>query len=821
MNRLKTMCILLSMMLCAMSIPVVSVSAEEVTIGTSQMVDETLQKSTIDYTESTETLSNPGVGYTQTIWYTCKPNDTPVCNPTGNIALMFIDIGGFSSGINGFTDDQGNYTEGTDYDLDETFFTNLRATFENARKNGCTIAVRFRYDANGKSNPEPSTFDKVLQHIQQIKDDGILEEYKDILMFVESGFVGQWGEQHGGKYVSLEYKAQLLDAMLDCVPDDIPVTVRTPNTFAKWAGIDMKDLNSYVSTGDAKRVGMYNDGYMGSDTDLGTFTYNREEETNWLGRQTIYTYYGGEFSGDLDWAKKYDTYLPENAIPEMYKTHLSYINSNIYSLYKDYTFNTDYDVSNVDNSAYYGETVFKFIRDHIGYRFVLRNSELNRQVSQGGTLNLNFDVENTGFANPLKEEKVEVILEKDGKYITTQVDLNPMEWYSCSISNSKISLKTPATLESGNWNVYLRMSVGNQGISDSYLRCVKFANNDIWNTSLGANYLGTVEVVQSGDASQLTNNSFYQTNTENPKVSNADMYTYDGIVILDGQPSSANEWTEKSKLLEDGDNQLYVSNDDKNLYIMAKIVHSAESPVYNFRIANATNGETYWIYYQPNGFVYFNHNDSNAEGCIYKRVGDYVEFKVPFGDIMGLNDGVTLSSIEVNVQESAESGWPSVGRLKYEEEYLISSNYVIYTTERSINLKEGESFTLNVETSLDNATYQWYFNDIPIDNATNKSYTIVDATSKNVGNYSVLVRSESGVEKVTSICNVLNVCSSEELIGDINVDDTVNSLDLILMKKHLLGIATLTKDVISYADINQDGDINIIDFANLKRLIFS
>ena len=33
-------------------------------------------------------------------------------------------------------------------------------------------------------------------------------------------------------------------------------------------------------------------------------------------------------------AQKYDTYLPQNAIPEMYKTHLSYINSNIYNLYK-------------------------------------------------------------------------------------------------------------------------------------------------------------------------------------------------------------------------------------------------------------------------------------------------------------------------------------------------------------------------------------------------------------------------------------------------------------------------------------------------------
>ena len=95
----------------------------------------------------------------------------------------------------------------------------------------------------------------------------------------------------------------------------------------------------------------------------------------------------------------------------MYKTHLSYINSNIYQLYKDYTFSEQYDVENVDNSAYYGQTVFKFVRDHLGYRFVLRNSELSETVPQGDTLKLNFTVENTGFASLLKAPETETISE--------------------------------------------------------------------------------------------------------------------------------------------------------------------------------------------------------------------------------------------------------------------------------------------------------------------------------------------------------------------------------------------------------------------------
>ena len=117
--------------------------------------DDGLVDSGINYTESVETIQNPGAGYTSTVWANCSPGNTKVYSPTGSLALFFIDIGQFSSGVNGTTDEDGNYTAGTDYDLDETFFNAWEQTFENCRRNGCMVGVRFRYDANGKDNPEP------------------------------------------------------------------------------------------------------------------------------------------------------------------------------------------------------------------------------------------------------------------------------------------------------------------------------------------------------------------------------------------------------------------------------------------------------------------------------------------------------------------------------------------------------------------------------------------------------------------------------------------------------------------------------------------
>lgn len=775
-----------------------------------------LADSGLDYTESTETINNPGAGYTSTLWYTCKPNDTPVKNPTGNLVLMFINIGAFSSGANGITNEDGTYTEGTDYDLDEAFFNGLRGTLENCRNNGCTVAIRFRYDENGKSNPEPSTFEQVLNHISQIKQNGVLEDYKDLLMFVETGFVGAWGEQHSGKYTSLEYKAQLVDAMLDMVPDDIPITVRTPNTFAKWAGIEVSELDSWVSeTGsDAARIGLYNDGYMGSDSDLGTYS-DREKETEWLSRQSVTSYFGGEFSGNLEWAQKYDTYLPENAVPEMYKTHLSYINSNIYNLYKDYTFSEIYDTQKADNSAYYGETIFKFIRDHLGYRFVLRDSDLSSEVLQGDILNLNFSVENTGFANPIRPQKAEVILERDGNYVKTEADIDTREWLSCTVNSEELKLKIPGGLESGKWNVYLKFSVGNEGIKDGYMRSVRFANNGLWNASLGANLLGSFTVRESENAEQITDNTFYQSNADNSvSISSGSMYTINNIIIMDGIRSGESEWTDSLLTAENGDNKLYITNDDKYLYVMAEIIQNAVSPVYNIQIKNADeDNKFYWMYYASNGYVYF--NNGSYDGCDCKRTGNYVEFKIPFGTVMNIYPGTVLSSVRVSIQDSSNE-WVNVGELTAES-YTVKDTFNVYSVSHKVNLKEHDNFSMDVVCSPENVQYQWMHNGEIIEGANKELYTIENVSAADTGIYSIRITTENGTVKETEICRIENIYSSS-LKGDINKDGMVNILDVVIAKKYLLGNNTIDNIEI---DVSGDNVFNIFDVAIIKYEILA
>ena len=778
--------------------------------------ENNLKDSGINYTESTETINNPGAGYTSTVWMSCEPGKTPVFNPDGSLVLIFVDLGGFSSGSNGTTDEEGNYTEGTDYDLDETFFTNLRQTLEHCRQNGSIVALRFRYDDVGKLNPEPATYEKVFEHIEQIRKDGLLEDYKDILAFVESGFVGSWGEHWGGKYCSFEDKARLLDVLLDVVPKEIPVTVRTPLTFTTWAGIDENDIDKYISEpgSDASRVCLYNDGYMGSDSDLGTY-HNRERDLVWVSRQSLNSYYGGEFSGNLEFTQQYETYLPENSIPEMYYTHLSYINSNIYQLYKNYTFGEQYDVENVDNSAYYGETVYKFMRDHLGYRFVIRDSDLSDKVQQGGILRLEADIENTGFANPVMKQKAEIILEKDGNYVKTEVDVNTKEWYSCTTSSPELEMKIPGGLETGEWNVYFKLSVGNNTQEQMHMRSVKFANKGTWNSALGANYMGSFTVTASDDYKQLSDGSFCQVNAENPVgTSDGEMFTINDIYVADGYAGTASERAEEIKYAEKDGNSLYITNDDKYLYVMAEIEHNAAAPVYNVSVENAANGKSYWLYYQGNGFIYF--STGKPYGCVQKHSsnGKTVEFRLPLGSLMELEPGTVIKNVRVFIQDEADS-WKNVGELN-SGEYHVSDNFNVYSAKKTIYPAAGDELTFDVRTSGEGLSYQWLLNGKPVEGAQSRSLTVKASSDIAGGTYSVVITSKDGTEKTADICEIPYVIPAGQK-GDVNADGEFSIADVVAVQKWLIRVPDGNLINWKAGDLFEDGVLDVFDLCLMKQ----
>lgn len=539
--------------------------------GEDALVDQVQAGVVSSYSESTQTINQPDAGYSDGIWMAMSPGKVVVYNPT-SFSVLFVNMGNYSAGYR-----SAHGLSNETLPLDQAFFDGLEATLQNAKNNGVMLGLRFRYDDLGTPNPEPASWQQVLDHLQQIEDSGLLETYADVLSYVETGTVGQWGEQHGGLYTSKEYVAELTDVYLDMVPESIQVSVRRPLYFMAWlqrtTGQTVNRLKLY-NDGDivlteaqqarADRIGLYNDGYMGSINDLGTFNdlgestveANRNEGLRWL-FGNLRAQYGGEYSGNYGYTLQWTTWQPMNAIPEMYYSHVWNINGNIYKTqnktenfatlseaqarktevegyyttggyeasvanaavtektdgtydvtyryigYDYYTFTQELAQAaaqrigeNMDLSAYYGLDCYKFIRDHLGYRLVLRDSKMTGGTLQpGGSLTINLDIENTGFSNIIKEKQVELILVNGTlSHVIPLDDVDPTQWLAGQTAQLNKTLSLPENISGGDWQVYLRISPANDSALDDAKCGSIFANEGIFNSEIGANLIGRITV---------------------------------------------------------------------------------------------------------------------------------------------------------------------------------------------------------------------------------------------------------------------------------------------------------------------------------------
>jgi mannan endo-1,4-beta-mannosidase len=93
-----------------------------------------------------------------------------------------------------------------------------------------------------------------------------------------------------------------------------------------------------------------------------------------------------------------------------------------------------------------------------------------------------------------------------------------------------------------------------------------------------------------------------------------------------------------------------------------------------------------------------------------------------------------------------------------------------------------------------------------------------------------VVNGSNGLKETSKICSVfessvpvttppVTTTPPQITYGDVNNDTNVNSTDYALIKRHILGTATLRGDALIAADVNRDGSVNSTDYALIKRYI--
>ena len=431
----------------------------------------------IDYTESLNSLRNPERGFYDPIGYNLKVGDNQPLNPKSNLVHLRVGIGAFSS--------KNNQQE--DLELSEDALNALVETIKNVRENNASIIIRFAYDNfNGNANKEPS-LNMILTHIEQIGP--ILLEYSDVVANIELGFFGPWGEMHSSKICTNENVSTALTKLLETTKRKIKVSVRTPGYYAFFRQIDRSLLDTDLPEVGSSfyQVGIYNDGYLGSETDLGTFS-NRDIEVKWLSNQAKHTFYGGELVANFASGTPLNTI--EYLSKEAFLTHTTYLNPYWNDKVMEGFKTTPY-VG--EDSIYKNESAYLYIENHLGYRFVLRNSELSIS-SQEEPLHIKLNIENVGFANLIRRKHVSIVLKNNDDIYELTTNLDATTWDSKKITEESINISLPEAIKEGTYEVYLRISEYGSITNDRNYHCIEFANNHIYNEDLGANYIGKVSI---------------------------------------------------------------------------------------------------------------------------------------------------------------------------------------------------------------------------------------------------------------------------------------------------------------------------------------
>ena len=360
--------------------------------------------------------------------------------------------------------------------ISSTYLANMQTDFNAIRNAGLRVMIRFAYSNSESAAVLDATKAQTLAHIQQVAP--IINANKDIIATYQYGWIGAWGETYytsqGADYGNADYnqytaaqwsnRKAILDAMLNSTSAEIPVQVRY-----------ILYKQKFYPTGN-NRVGFYNDSFLGTWGDSGTFSANSSGsapstvESSYLTTQTDIL----PMTGETNQINAPRTNC-SNAVSEMNKYNWSLINR-------------DYLTANITNWTSNG--CFSDMERRLGYRFELVNSSFANNA-------LTLKLTNAGFANVYRARKAFVVL----KNIATNVE------YSVEISNDlrtwkkgtaiQLTKDFSGTVPAGSYQLFLNLP---DPVLTSPLYSIRCANTGTWDATKGYNNLNQTVAV-SGIAS--------------------------------------------------------------------------------------------------------------------------------------------------------------------------------------------------------------------------------------------------------------------------------------------------------------------------------
>ena len=459
--------------------------------------------------------------------------------------------------------DVPTWPHGESQDITEDGLAYIREKLQQVRDGEGVTFVRFSYDGPGFSwvycdHPEDGEYDQliadvepdkeqILRHIEQIKP--ILEEYEDVIMSMDGGMFGPWGEMHSSTFgTSPEAYKWLIDAWLDALPESRSITVQ-PGAYLSWYNAtygtaytfaDIDQIPAPQPGSPESRLGFFNDSYaFGTDDpdwipdDWGSLGEGLFWPGNPFGDESGYdrgklmtrirlqnNFYGGEAQGGETLWNTYPFVAFEGSYAQTVYLNADY-SDEVHERWADFEYTEENMRARMENAysepyaieeavfdpVYDGKNGVEYWRDRLGFRLVLRDANASARVSASDELKFEGKLQNVGFGNIVNRKNVTVILlsRADGTAYSALTDIDAREWrpdLDSRASNTDawrdLSFSIPVSdfgdVPAGEYDIYLKINDPKEQSENK--RCIRFANNgDIWNEALGANRIGATEIV--------------------------------------------------------------------------------------------------------------------------------------------------------------------------------------------------------------------------------------------------------------------------------------------------------------------------------------
>jgi len=232
------------------------------------------------------------------------------------------------------------------------------------------------------------------------------------------------------------------------------------------------------------------------------------------------SFYGGEAQGDETLWNTYPFVAFEASYAQTVYLNADY-SDEVHARWADFDYTEENVLTPLENAyeapyaidravfdpVYAGRNGVEYWRDRLGYRLVLRDANASEKIAADGALRFEGKIQNVGFGNIVNRKRVSVILlsRDDGTAYAAPTDIDARLWRPDLDSRAdntgayrdlrfEIPVRAFGELPEGVYDIYLKINDPKEQSENK--RCIRFANNgDLWNAALGANHIGTTEVV--------------------------------------------------------------------------------------------------------------------------------------------------------------------------------------------------------------------------------------------------------------------------------------------------------------------------------------